>query len=47
MSAPLVLVVAVIYLSVAIEQLLRGSVAGFVVWASYASANLGLVWLIK
>lgn len=47
MSAPLLLVVSVIYLSVAIDQWWRGNTAGFVTWASYATANWGLMWTVK
>lgn len=42
MSRPLILVVMVIYGYVAVEQLVRGNVPGFVLWASYATANIGL-----
>jgi hypothetical protein len=47
MSAPLVFIVAIIYFVVAIEQLWRGSPAGFLVWMSYSTANLGLMWMTR
>jgi len=39
MSGPLLLLVSVIYWGVAIDQWIKGSPAGFVVWASYGMAN--------
>jgi hypothetical protein len=47
MSKSLVLVVACIYGYVAIEQLLKGNKPGFIVWSSYAAANIGLYWGTK
>jgi len=46
-SRSLVLVVMCIYGYVAIEQYLKGNRAAFIMWASYASANLGLYWMTK
>jgi hypothetical protein len=42
MSQPLILVVMLIYFYVAAEQLLKGNVAGFLLWGAYAVANIGL-----
>jgi hypothetical protein len=47
MSAPLLILVGVIYAYVAVEQWWKGSPAGFVVWFSYACANMGLIWHTK
>lgn len=47
MSVTLLLVVSLIYFGVAIDQWWRGSPAGFVVWASYGMANLGLIWMTR
>jgi hypothetical protein len=45
MSKPLIALVGLIYLFVAGEQLHRGNVPGFVLWASYAAANVGLFFM--
>ena len=42
MSRPLILLVMVIYGYVAVEQLARGNYPGFLLWAAYAVANVGL-----
>lgn len=47
MSAPLLFVVSLIYFSVAIDQLWRGSYAGCLTWASYGLANWGLMWTVR
>lgn len=47
MSAPLLCGVAVVYAYVALEQLWKGSVPGFFVWASYCCANIALLWYTK
>jgi hypothetical protein len=47
MSTPLLLLVASIYGYVALEQLIKGQAAGFVVWLSYACANVALIWYVK
>jgi hypothetical protein len=47
MSAPLLLFVSLLYWAVAIEQWWKGSPAGFVVWASYGTANWGLMWMTR
>lgn len=47
MSFHLIFIVSLIYWGVAIDQLWRGSPAGFVVWASYGTANWGLMWLTR
>lgn len=44
MSRPLILLVMCIYGYVAVEQLARGNTPGFILWAAYAVANLGLAW---
>jgi len=44
MSKTLVIVVACIYGYVAFEQLCKGNKPGFIVWGSYALANMGLYW---
>ena len=47
MSAPLLLLVSVVYLCVGVDQAMKGSPAGCLVWCSYAAANWGLMWLTK
>lgn len=47
MSAVLLGVVSCIYWLVAIDQYIKGSPSGFVIWASYGMANLGLIWQAK
>ena len=47
MSVTLLLVVSLIYFGVAIDQWIKGSPAGFVVWASYGMANWGLMWMTR
>jgi len=47
MSAWLLLAVSCVYWWVAIDQWLKGSPAGFVVWASYGMANVGLIWMTR
>jgi len=46
-SALLLFIVSLIYWGVAIDQWLKGSPAGAVVWASYGMANWGLIWLTR
>jgi len=46
-SAPLLFLVSLIYWAVAIDQWMKGSPAGFVVWASYGAANWGLMWMTR
>ena len=47
MSGPLRLFVSVIYWGVAIDQWIKGSPAGAIVWASYGTANWGLMWMTR
>jgi hypothetical protein len=47
MSQPLILVVMLIYFYVAVEQLLKGNTAGFLLWGAYAVANIGLAMQTK
>ena len=47
MSATLLVIVSLIYWGVAIDQCMKGSPAGFVVWASYGAANWGLMWMTR
>jgi hypothetical protein len=47
MSQPLILVVMLIYFYVACEQLLKGNVAGFILWFAYGVANIGLAMQTK
>lgn len=47
MSQPLILIVMLIYCYVAAEQLLKGNVAGFLIWGAYALANIGLAMQTK
>ena len=47
MSAGLLGLVSCIYWLVAIDQAMKGSMAGFIIWASYGMANLGLIWQVK
>jgi hypothetical protein len=47
MSQPLILVVMCIYFYVAAEQLLKGNVAGFLIWSAYGIANIGLAMQTK
>jgi len=42
MSQTLIMVVMLIYFYIAVEQLLKGNVSGFVLWGAYAVANIGL-----
>jgi hypothetical protein len=44
MSGPLILVCMAIYYCVAIDQLRKGEVGSFLMWASYGTANIGL-WM--
>lgn len=44
MSGPLILACMAIYATVAIDQLRKGEVGAAVMWASYATANIGL-WM--
>jgi hypothetical protein len=43
MSAPLLVIVSIIYAYVAAEQCFRGNVIGSVVWLCYACANCALM----
>jgi len=47
MSRPLILLVMCIYGYVAVEQLLKRNYPGFVLWAAYAVANIGLALQTK
>lgn len=47
MSTPLLVFVASIYGYVALEHFVKGQHAGFVVWLSYACANVALIWYVK
>lgn len=47
MSAGLLGIVCIIYWVVAVDQWIAGSPSGFVVWAAYGTANLGLIWQLK
>jgi hypothetical protein len=47
MSAPLLTVVAAIYSYVAWEQFLRGNNIGVILWLSYATGNIALIWHTK
>jgi hypothetical protein len=47
MSRPLILLVMVIYGYVAVEQLLKKNYPGFVLWAAYSVANIGLALQTK
>lgn len=47
MSGPLILLVMFIYFFVAGEQLAKGNLAGFITWASYGLANIGLWMMAK
>lgn len=44
MSTILVVVVTCIYATVGLDQLLRGNPGFALMWLSYATANIGLIW---
>jgi hypothetical protein len=43
----IVLAVTIGYATVGILRLMKGDVGNFIVWTSYASANIGLIMLMK
>lgn len=47
MSLHLLIIVALIYAYVALEQGIKGNVPGFFIWASYCCANIALMWHTK
>lgn len=47
MSAPLLVLVGLVYAYVACEQVWRGNLPGFFVFASYCCANVALIWYMK
>lgn len=44
MSTPLVCLVTGIYFAVGIMQATKGNPGGCLMWLSYGTANLGLLW---
>jgi hypothetical protein len=47
MSAPLILIVGVVYLVVAVDQFRQGSPGMAIAWFGYALANVGLAMAAK
>jgi len=47
MSAPLIVLVGLIYAYIAVEQLYKGNVGGGLMYAGYAFSNIGLFMLVK
>lgn len=47
MNTPLLLIVAIISADAAAEHLCKGRAEGFMVWLSYACANIALIWYVK
>jgi hypothetical protein len=47
MSAPLILIVGVVYLVVALDQFRQGSPGMAIAWFGYALANVGLAMAAK
>ena len=46
-SKYLIILVAVLYLIVAVEQLYKGSIPNAIIWSGYAFSNIGLYMLAK